>query len=173
MTVSQQRSKLHEAKAKLTSYNGGSIEVQGKCIVRITKPDKPEKSYLLQCFVVPIESPPIIGLKTCKRLNLIRRVMSVTQTTPDFMLKYDDVLGKIGLLSGEHHINLDPSVLAVANPPRRNPFLLKDEVKNELDRTLTLGIMSKVEEPTEWVNSIVILEKQNGSIRICLDPKDL
>ena len=38
---------------------------------------------------------------------------------------------------------------------------------------LRLGIISKVEEPTEWVNSIVIVEKQNGSIRICLDPKDL
>ena len=99
--------------------------------------------------------------------------MSVTPTTPDFMLEYDDVFGEIGLLSGEHHINLDPSVPAVVNPPRRIPFLLKDKVKNELDRMLRLGIISKVEEPTEWVNSIVIVEKQNGSIRICLDPKDL
>ena len=38
---------------------------------------------------------------------------------------------------------------------------------------LRLEIISKVEEPTEWVNSIVIVEKQNGSIHICLDPKDL
>ena len=38
---------------------------------------------------------------------------------------------------------------------------------------LRLGIISKVEEPTEWVNSIVTVEKQNGSIRTCLDPKDL
>ena len=142
----QQRPKLHEAKAKLTSYNGGSIEVQGKCIVRITRPDKPVKSYPIQCFV---ESPPILGWETCKRLNLIRRVMSVTPTTPDFMLEYDDVFGGIGLLSGEHHINLDPSVPAVVNPPRRIPFLLKDKVKNELDRMLRLGIISKVEEPTE------------------------
>ena len=124
----QQRPKLHEAKAKLTSYDGGSIEVQGKCIVRITRPDKPEKSYPVQCFVVPTESPPILGLETCERLNLIRRVMSVTPTTPDFMLEYD-VFGEIGLLSGEHHINLDPSVPAVVNPPRRIPFLLKDKVK--------------------------------------------
>ena len=64
----KQRPRLHEAKAKLTSYNGGSIEVQGKCIVRITGLDKPEKSYPVQCFVVPTESPPILGLETCKRL---------------------------------------------------------------------------------------------------------
>ena len=97
----------------------------------------------------------------------------MTPTTPDFMLEYDDVFGEIGLLSGEHHINLDPSVPAVVNPPRRIPFLLKDKVKNEIDRMLRLGIISKAEEPTEWVNLIVIVEKHNGSIGSCLDPKDL
>ena len=76
-------------------------------------------------------------------------------------------------LNGEHHTNLDLSVPAVVNPPRRIPFLLKDKVKIELDRMLRLGIICKVEEPTEWVNWIVIVEKQNGSIHICLDPKDL
>ena len=39
--------------------------------------------------------------------------MSVTSTTPDLMPEYDDVFGEIGLLSGEHYINLDPSVSAV------------------------------------------------------------
>ena len=50
---------------------------------------------------------------------------------------------------------------------------MNDKVKNELDRTLRLGIISKVEEPTEWVNLIVIVERQNGFILISLDPKDL
>ena len=48
------RPKLHEAKAKLTSYNGGNIKVQGKCIVRITRPDKPGKSYPVQCLLFPL-----------------------------------------------------------------------------------------------------------------------
>ena len=103
----QKRPKLHEAKAMLTSYNGGSIEVQGRCVVRITGPGKPGESYLAQCFVVHTESPTILGFETCKRLNLIRRVMSVTPTKPDFMLEYDDDFGEIRLLSGEHHIDMD------------------------------------------------------------------
>ena len=152
----QQKPKLHEAKAKLTSYNGGSAEVQEKCIVIITRPDKPGKSYPVQCFVVPNESPPILGLETCKQLNLIRTVMGVMPTTPDFMLKDDDAFCEIGLLSREHNIKLYPSVPAVVNPPRRIPFLPKDKVKNELLRMLRQGIISKVEEHTEWVNSIVI-----------------
>ena len=31
----------------------------------------------------------------------------------------------------------------------------------------------KIEEPTQWVNPIVIVEKPNGKLRICLDPRDL
>ena len=30
-----------------------------------------------------------------------------------------------------------------------------------------------MDHPTDWVNSIVLVEKSDGSIRICLDPKDL
>ena len=30
-----------------------------------------------------------------------------------------------------------------------------------------------MDEPTYWVNSLVVRKKPNGSLRICLDPKDL
>ena len=35
------------------------------------------------------------------------------------------------------------------------------------------GIIVPVVEPIDWVNSLVVREKPNGSLRICLDPKDL
>ena len=36
-----------------------------------------------------------------------------------------------------------------------------------------LNIIERVFEPTEWVNSLVVVQKPNGKVRICLDPKDL
>uniref|UniRef100_A0ABM0MG72 Uncharacterized protein K02A2.6-like n=1 Tax=Saccoglossus kowalevskii TaxID=10224 RepID=A0ABM0MG72_SACKO len=35
------------------------------------------------------------------------------------------------------------------------------------------NIITKVNQPTDWVNSLVIQEKGNGRLRLCLDPKDL
>lgn len=34
------------------------------------------------------------------------------------------------------------------------------------------GIIKKETEPTDWISSMVVVEKPN-KIRICLDPKDL
>jgi hypothetical protein len=36
-----------------------------------------------------------------------------------------------------------------------------------------MGVITKVTEPSEWVNSIVLVPKANGKLRICMDPKDL
>ena len=33
--------------------------------------------------------------------------------------------------------------------------------------------MVKVDEPIDWVNSLVCVTKKNGTLRLCLDPKDL
>ena len=35
------------------------------------------------------------------------------------------------------------------------------------------GVIRKTDEPTEWVNSIVVVEKPTERLRICLDPRDL
>ena len=36
-----------------------------------------------------------------------------------------------------------------------------------------IDVITKVTEPTEWVNSVVVTEKKNGKVRVCLDPRDL
>ena len=36
-----------------------------------------------------------------------------------------------------------------------------------------LDVIQKVDEPTDWVNSMVTIVKPNGNLRICIDPRDL
>lgn len=36
-----------------------------------------------------------------------------------------------------------------------------------------IGVIVKQHEPTEWVNSMATVQKPNGKLRICIDPRDL
>ena len=53
------------------------------------------------------------------------------------------------------------------------PYALKDKVKAELDNMERNGVIIKEDHPTEWVNSMVVVTKPNGKLRICMDPNDL
>ncbi|KAJ8886039.1 hypothetical protein PR048_012245 [Dryococelus australis] len=68
------------------------------------------------------------------------------------------------------HTTLGPDVEPKTEPQRRVPFKLVDRLKEELDKMELLKVISKVEEPTLWANSMSIVEKTNGKLCICLDP---
>ena len=50
---------------------------------------------------------------------------------------------------------------------------LREELKQELNRMTELGIIELVPEPIDWVSSLVIARKPNGSLRVCLDHRNL
>ena len=141
-------------------HDGTEIPVAGKSIVR-PKP-KGKMDYPIQLFVVPLKSSPILGLATCERLNLIQRVLQI-QPISDMTQHYAQVFGDIGFLSGEHHINLKIDARPVVHPPPKVLYLLKDKLKAELERMERNEIIDKVDEPTDWVNSLVIVEMPNMS----------
>ncbi len=89
------------------------------------------------------------------------------------MEQYEDVFGEIGCLQGEHHISINSDVKPVIHPPRKIPISMLDKLKAELERMKQLDVIEKIDEPTDWVSSLVIVEKPNGQIRLCLDPRDL
>ena len=46
--------------------------------------------------------------------------------------------------------------------------------KNTLDEMEKMNVIQRADEPTEWVNFLVVIEKPNSQkIRICLDPRPL
>nr|CAI5829934.1 unnamed protein product [Callosobruchus analis] len=59
----------------------------------------------------------------------------------------------------------------VVRPARKVPLPLVNQFKRSLKDLEKSKIIRKVDEPTEWVNSIVIIRKNNGTLRICLDPR--
>ena len=72
-----------------------------------------------------------------------------------------------------HHIQLDPKQNPVVHPPRKVPVTIRPKVKDELERMERLGVIERIQDPTDWVNSMVTVIKPNGKLRICIDPRDL
>ena len=46
---------------------------------------------------------------------------------------------------------------------------LQDKLTEGLERLQQLGIITHIEEPTDWVSALVVTEKKSGAIRVCLD----
>ena len=93
--------------------------------------------------------------------------------TKDLIEAYPDQFDRIGNFAGEYHIVLRPNNHPIVHAPRKCSIHIRDEVKAELNEMVSQGIIQKVDEPTDWVSSIVYVCKSNGKLRLCLDPKDL
>ncbi|KAF7664615.1 hypothetical protein LDENG_00171990 [Lucifuga dentata] len=48
-----------------------------------------------------------------------------------------------------------------------------DRLKETLSTQEKRGVIRKVTKPTQWVSSLVVTEKKNGTLQVCLDLKDL
>ena len=56
------------------------------------------------------------------------------------------------------------------HPPRKVPVTLRPKIQQELSRMKGLDVIQKVDEPTDWVNSMMTVIKP---LRVCIDPHDL
>ena len=86
---------------------------------------------------------------------------------------YPKVFSGLGMLEPAHHMEIKTNAIPVVNPPRKIPATLREKVKKELDEMEKAGVIIKVEEPTDWVKSLVVVEKANGQLRLCVDPRNL
>uniref|UniRef100_A0A182XPW2 Reverse transcriptase domain-containing protein n=1 Tax=Anopheles quadriannulatus TaxID=34691 RepID=A0A182XPW2_ANOQN len=122
---------------------------------------------------------PILGLQTCiafgllKRLNSIESSQSFPSDRKTFIDSNADLFEGLGNLPGECTIALKENSTPSLHYRKRIPISLHSRLKDELKNMESLGIISSVEYPTDWVNNMQIVEKPNGALRICLDPKPL
>ena len=69
-------------------------------------------------------------------------------------------------------MELDEAVKPVVHPPRKVTVALRDRLKEELDKLVREKVITPVTEPTNWVSSLVLVNKPE-KLRICIDPQDL
>lgn len=167
--------RLQKTNTILTAYGNNKIKPLGTTVLEARLK---EKRHTLQFYIVDFMAPTIIGLPSCFLLNLLCRIDSFgtipeKDTVNKLLDEFDDVFKGIGQLRKEHHISVDTTVQPVIHPPRRVPLSLQPKLKTKLENLVKSGIIEKRDEPTDWVNSLLIVEKKDGSLRLCLDPRDL
>ncbi|PFX13192.1 Retrovirus-related Pol polyprotein [Stylophora pistillata] len=110
-------------------------------------------SLYVRCWITALFSPD-------KGVRIIRIQRSIFKG-----------IGK--LPGGKYHIQLKPDAQLVQHPPQAVPEKKKAVYKEELERLCSSGIIQPVQGHTDWINRVVPVSKPDGSIRLCLDPKDL
>ena len=95
----------------------------------------------------------------------------------DIQNEYPEVFsGQVGCLKNfEARLNIDHSIEPVANSYRPVPYHQREPVEKELIRMLDTGIIEPIpsNEPTDWILPMVIVTKENGSLRLCTDGRAL
>jgi hypothetical protein len=138
-------------------------------------------------YVADLEGPVLFGYPLCTALGLVtincekdHSVMEVSQkmnapiqNVSDLATQYPDRFEGLGKFKGKQVLHFQHDAKPSIHPPRRVPIQLRDKIKEELDRMLSLDVIRPITEPTDWVSSITYVTKADGSLRVCLDPKDL
>ena len=162
---------LQKSHARLVAFGGQPLNTCGK--VTMTCHHK-GKCHPVVFEVIDQDVPNILGLKTRTELNLIQRLDTINNQTGDILDTYSDVFEGLGCITdASYHIKVDESARPVVHPPRKVPVTLRPKIQQELNRMKKLDVIEKVEEPTDWVNSMVTIVKPNGNLRICIGPRDL
>ena len=173
-------SSLQKSSANLRAYGGHVVEHVGKCMLECTSGDKTDQ---FEFYVVDAKAPPILGLKACCSLGLIQKATTHDEKTvpvhsvympltKETVLKeYGEIFEGLGKFSTQYHIQVKPEIKPVIQPPHRVPASLKDRLKIKLDKMVEQNVIANVDGPTEWVGNIVVVEKKDKDLRICLDPK--
>ena len=184
-TGDKQGIQISPTRTTLTMHNNSKAVPMGKVMLYV---ERGGKSHYLCFFIMKSQVTPILGKSTCIGMKLIKildcdTIHSFKEATLAYsteQLKSDPILSKfadifegLGELPGEYKIQLKPDAIPIVNPPRRLPVALRSVVKMELDTMVSKEIITPVTEPTPWVSSMVVTQKKNGKIRICLDPQHL
>ena len=172
----------------LTAYNGSHIPCHGYFMSNATWTPPhggPMRMSVDKWYVSGISGPAVMGYPLCRKLGVVHVNCSVDTspaspkkqklilTTNELQQEFPDRFDGIGRFPGEHHIYTRPEVQPTVHPPRKCPVALRPKVKESLDKMVELGVITQVDIPTEWVNSLTYVHKPDGSLRICLDPRDL
>lgn len=171
---------LLPVKWQLQTFTGSVIAVVGRCILNCKTKGIVQK---IEFYVAKKKVEAVLSADTCEKLNLVKRIVEIkksadaskmsSDTSKKIIQEYEDVFTGAGRLPGVYKLKLKDDAVPFVARARPVPSALEKRVKAQINKMEREGIIVKVDKPTDWVSPIVVTEKANGKIRICLDPRQL
>ena len=110
-------------------------------------------------YVVEGLKTPLAGIPIIQKLNLISEVNSVVKSKEDIVAQFPELFNRLGLIKRSYRIELEEEVKPYSiMAPRRVPIPLLPKVKCELEKMEREGVLSKINEPTEWCSGMVVYQ---------------
>ena len=72
----------------------------------------------------------------------------------------------LGKLEEEYHIKLIDAVPYAVNAPRQIALPLLPKVKAKLEQLERQRVISKVDQPTDWCDSMMVVPKSKGDVSV-------
>jgi hypothetical protein len=132
---------------KLTAFGGHPIPVIGKCYLRCTH----KVSTRVVEFHAVETGTSLLGCADCKSMQVItfNNIQQITSETSSLsglsseqiFTKYAHCFERLGRISEQYHITVNPTVTPVFNSPRKLTPSLRDRVHRELSTMEANGII--------------------------------
>ena len=114
----------------------------------------------------------VSGYKEVVSISHIATVDNADNLTPPE--RFPQLFEGLGKLQGCYRIKLrDGAAPHALSTPRRVAIPLLRSVELELKRMEDMGVIVKIQEPTDWCTGMVVVPKPNGKVRICVDVTNL
>ncbi|KAI8733312.1 Retrovirus-related Pol polyprotein [Biomphalaria glabrata] len=159
------KTQIKKSVQTLTMWNNSKLKNEGTANLVITNP-KNKKNYLVTFTVVENHYQCLLGRKTCQSLSLI------TLNEDRFISQVNTMDCHLGDL-GETSLTINENIAPVVSPCRNIPFAFQKKVEAEIETLVKRKILIPVNEPTDWVSQMAVVQKPNGDLRICIEPRHL
>ncbi|KAK7884427.1 hypothetical protein WMY93_027550 [Mugilogobius chulae] len=164
-----QKPQLQPAKLKLFGAGMSPLTVKGKFTANLSTPNKTTEQTV---YVVADLIQGLLSRSASVALGLVARVEAVSLISVEAVKqRFPKLFSGLGKMEGEYKIELKEDAKPFAlTTPRRVPLPLLPKVKKELARMEELGVISRVEQPTDWCAGMVPIPKRaEEEVRVCVD----
>ena len=167
MYVGSAHKPLQRAQSQLSGPDLSTLQVKGLFTGKLKLGDKEIDEEI---YVARKLTRPLLGAPAIEALGLAKRVCPVVKEEGQYREEFPSLFSGLGKLNEEYKIQLNKDAQPFAlSTPHRVAIPLMPKVQEELKRMEKLGVIEKVEDPTEWCAGMVMVPKADGRVRICVD----